>query len=127
MSIVFQKGGLSDLTLEHGRMMPYDIDDIDINQDMYLTENMNPKVVDYGGTANFILLQFRNLSKDNYDGSTNGLKTWFQATAINYAENNFTLVDENGVSHTVRLWQNKFKIIKDSSERYHFQIKLLEE
>ena len=127
MSIVFSKAALSDLTLEHGRMLPYDVEDIQINQENYLTESLNPKVVDYGGSVNFIKLDFRYLSKDNYDGTVNGLKTWFASTAINYCANNFTMTDEKGGTHTVRLWQNKFTMSNDVANRYGISLILLEE
>jgi len=53
MAIIFQKTGLSDLTLERGRLFPI-VEPITINQELYLTESMTPKVVDYGNTLMLI-------------------------------------------------------------------------
>lgn len=117
MSIVFSKGGLSDLTLTRGRIFPL-AEPIEINQEINLTDGMNPKVTDYGGTAVFWQVTFLYLTKDNFDGAVNGLKTWFSSTVINWCENSFTLIDESGVSHTVRLWQKQFNMPENSNGRY---------
>lgn len=126
MSIVFSHASLSDLTLERGRIYPVS-QPIQINQDRYLTESNNPKVIDYGDDLNFIQLNFQYLSKDNYDGATNGLKTWFQDSNINYSENSFTLTDEDGVAHTVRFWQANFNMPQTSNGRYQISLTLLKE
>jgi len=126
MSIVFSKSGLSDLTLERGRLYPLPMP-IQINQELNLTDGMNPKVTDYGGTAQFWKVVFNYLSKDNYDGSVNGLKTWFESSQVNWCENSFTLTDENGVAHAVRLWQKGFDMPENSSSRYSVGLTLLEE
>jgi len=122
MSIVFQKGGLSDLTLERGRLVPYSPEEQEINQERYLTEDNNPKVVDYGSNHKTMKLAFSFLTKDNYDGATNGLRTWFEDSNIDWCMNNFTLVDENSVSYTVRLWQKKFTVKKHSNDRYSLSL-----
>lgn len=125
--IVFQKSGLSDLTMERGRIVPYSPEEIEIDQIQNLTENNIPIIVDYGNNLTFINLEFNHLSKDNYDGATNGLKTWFSSSQVNWMANNFTMIDENGVSHTVRLWDKKFKFQTLGSGRYNISIKLLKE
>lgn len=127
MSIVFQKSGLSDLTLERGRIFPVEEAQIKINQETYLTESMNPKVVNYGSTLKLIRLKFAGLSRDNYDGTINGLKTWFESSQINWSENNFVMIDEMGISHTVRLWQKQFSMKQDSPNRYSITLTFLEE
>jgi len=124
--MTFSKSGRSNLTLERGRLYPVSIS-YTKNQERYLTEGMNPKVVSYSGTLQLFNLSFSYLSKDNFDGTVNGLKTWFQSTQINYSEYNFTLTDENGVTHTVRLWDDNFEMGKDVSGRYFVTIKLLKE
>jgi len=125
--IIFQKTGMSDLTLENGRLVPFSPDEIEINQDKYLTESNNAKIIVYGANLELLKLKFKNLPKDNYDGSINGLKTWFSNSIINWLANSFTLLDENGISYTVRLWQNKFKTIKSSNERYVIELLLKKE
>ena len=57
MSIVFSKAGLSDLTLERGRLYPIS-KPIQINQELYMTESLNAKVVDFGSTATFWMMVF---------------------------------------------------------------------
>ena len=126
MSIVFSAAGMSNLTLERGRLYPLSMP-IQINQELNLTDGMNPKITDYGGTAQFWKVIFNYLSKDNYDGSVNGLKTWFEDSNINWCENSFILTDENGVAHTVRLWQKGFDMPENSSGRYSVSLTLLEE
>lgn len=126
MSIVFQKSGMSDLTLERGRILPKK-NPIEINQERYLTQNNKPIVVNYGSSLNLIEVEFNYLSKDNYDGAVNGLKTWFEDTSINWSANNFTLVDELGESHTVRFWQDKFDMQQNVGGRYSIKFTLLEE
>ncbi len=126
-SIVFSAGGMSDLTLERGRLVPYSPEDVTINQDNYLTESNNPKVTNYGDNLNLINLSFRHLSKDNYDGTVNGLKTWFEDANINWMVNNFTLTDENGQAHTVRLWNKKWRMSADRGGRYSITLRLLKE
>ena len=127
MSIVFSKAGLSDLTLERGRMMPYSPKEIEIHQERYLTESNNAKITDYGSDLTFIKLAFNYLSKDNYDGTTNGLYTWFASSTINWSENNFTLTDEIGVTHTVRFWQGNFNMVKMRGGRYQIELILKKE
>lgn len=124
--IVFQKAGLSDLTLERGRLFPVS-SPITINQENYLTEDMNPKVVDYGATAQLLAIELDGLSKDNYNGAVNGLYTWFASSTINWCENSFTLVDEYGSSHTVRLWQKEFDMQQVGPNRYQLSLTLLKE
>lgn len=125
--ITFIKSGLSNLTMERGRAVPYSPDEIEPNQLMELTESDNPIVVDYGSSLNFITLELTNLSKDQYDGSVNGLKTWFQSTEINWAANSFTMVDEFGVSNTVRWWQKTFSMPVFSNGRYSISFRLLKQ
>ena len=126
MSIVFIKSGLSNLTLERGRLFPISTP-IEINQDRYLTEDNNAKVVDYGSDLDLWELNFNYLSVDNYNGSVNGLKTWFESSQVNWSMNNFTLTDENGVAHTVRLWQKSFNMPRHGSGRYSISLILLKE
>ena len=122
MSIVFKKSGVSDLTLERGRIVPYSTEEDQINQERYLTENYTSKVVNYGSNGKFLELTFKHLTKDNYDGTANGLRTWFNNSNINWSKYSFTLVDEDGVSHTVRLWQNRFKMGVDNAGRYSVKL-----
>ena len=92
-----------------------------------MTESNNPIVVDYGDNLEFINLNFKNLSKDNYDGAVNGLKTWFESSEINWSANNFTLIDELGVSNTVRLWESSFGMAFKANGLYEISLKLLKE
>lgn len=125
-AIIFQKGGLSDLTLERARIFP--INRIqNINQELYLTESMAPKVVNYGGSSKIIEVVLEGLSKDNYDGTVNGLKTWFENSSINWSENNFTMLDEYGESFTVRYWQNNFNMPEIKGDQYSISFQLLVE
>ncbi len=126
-TIVFQKAGLSDLTIERGRILPLELDNIAVNHDMYLTEDNKPKVTDYGDSLNLIRLAFKSLTKDNYDGVVNGLKTWFESTQINWAENSFTMTDESQVVHTVRWWQKKFGMPLSAAGLYSISFILLKE
>jgi len=126
MAIIFQKTGLSDLTLERGRLFPI-VEPITINQELYLTESMTPKVVDYGNTLKLIELKLEGLSRENFDNAVNGLKTWFESSQINWCENSFTMVDETGTNRTVRLWQKEFKMAEVSPNRYSVSLTLLEE
>ncbi len=125
MSIKFQHSGMSELTLERGRVTPYVPEEIEPHQDLYLTEGNNPKVINYGDPLKFMKLEFKYLSRDNYDGTVNGLKTWFEDSTINWSANNFTLVDENNVSWTVRLWQKKFNMKNLGNDRYSVELVLL--
>jgi hypothetical protein len=125
--IKFTKSGRSDLTIERGRSIPISTP-ITINQELNLTESMNAKVIDYGSFATYIKIELRNLTKDNYDGSINGLYSWFSSSQINWCENNFTMVDEQGVSQTVRLWQTEFDMTRDlNSGRYSISFILKKE
>lgn len=123
MAISFIKSGLSNLTLERGRLYPVR-KPIEVNQERYLTESLNEKIVNFGGTIELYALEFSHLSKDNYDGTINGLKTWFSSSTINWSFNTFTLVDENGINHIVRLWQDDFDMQMDSSGRYSLKLLL---
>lgn len=127
MSIVFSKSGMSNLTLERGRLFPFSEGDIEINQDRYLTEDNNPIVINYGDNLELVVLSFSFLTKDNYDGAVNGLKTWFEDSNIEWSSNSFTLTDENGVAHTVRYWDDKFSMPKNVNGRYSGKLILLKE
>ena len=122
MSIVFQKSGLSDLTIERGRLFPFSPKNITVHQDRYLTESNNAKIVDYGANLQLIKLSFKNLTKDNYDGAINGLKTWFETSNINWSVNSFTMIDESGVSYTVRFWQKDFQMPQQVNGRYEITL-----
>ena len=126
MAIKFQKSGMSDLTIEKGRLFPVS-EPIEINQEIHLTESNNPKVIVYGDNLKIIELKFKGLTKDNYNGTVNGLYTWFNDSNINWMENSFTMIDEQGVSHTVRLYQKKFDMKMDSNGRYSIALKFIEE
>lgn len=121
MAIQFTKGGMSDLTLEHGRLFPVE-QPIEVNQENYLTESLNAKVIDFGGSITIYKLRFNNLTRDNYDGTVNGLKTWFENSNINWMMNTFSLIDENGVTHTVQLWQKEFNMRMLPNSRYEIEL-----
>ena len=125
--IVFSKTGLSNLTLEHGRTIPHVPENIDVNQEISLTEDNVAKVIDYGPDLTLIRLEFNHLSKDNYDGTVNGLKTWFESSTINWCANSFNMTDENGINRSVRLWQIKFSMARDHGGRYSVSFILKEE
>jgi len=127
MSIVFTKAGRSNLTFERGRIVPYSTVEYTINQQMDLTESNTPKVTDYGDDLKLMKLVFNHLSKDMYNGTVNGLETWFSSSEVNWAENSFTMTDETGATHTVRLWQKKFGMTADQGGRYGVSIVLLKE
>lgn len=124
--IIFSHASMSDLTIERGRLFPLR-EPIELNQERQLTENKNPKVIDYGGYLNLWEMRFEGLSKDNYDGVVNGLKTWFQDSNINWAQNNFTLTDESGTDHTMRYWADDFDMPADADNRYSITLILLKE
>jgi len=120
--ITFEKNGLTSLTIAGGRITPYSPEDQILNQETYLTESSNPKVVNYGSNLNLIKLVLKNLSKDNYDGSTQGIKTWFETSTINWSSASFTLKDEFGTDYLARLWQNKFSVKARPNSRYDITI-----
>ena len=124
--IIFSKAAMSDLYLERGRLYPVSKPQ-EKHQERHLTESMNPKVVSYPGTLTLWQLEFNYLSQNNYDGTTHGLKTWFENSLINYSENSFTLTDEDGVTHTVRLWQDVFDMKRHGSGRYSISLTLIKE
>jgi len=125
-SIVFKKSGLSDLTIETGRVYPVRRP-VRVNQARYLTESMNPKVVSYGSTVEFIVLELAGLPRDNYDGTVNGIKTWLSSSVINWSAASFTLVDERGDTHTVRYWADEFDMPRVYANRYSTTLTLLKE
>jgi len=126
MAITFQKSGMDDLVIERGRLLPKD-DKLRLNQERHLTESNNPKVIVYGDALELLELNFKNLTKENYDGATHGIKTWFQNSNINWSENNFTLIDENGLSYTVRYWSDTFSMPLIFNGRYSTSLVLLKE
>jgi len=115
--IVFQKSGLSDLTLEHGRSYPTSIV-IEVNQERYLTEDFKPKVIDFGSSHETMVIKLEGISKDNIDGAINGLRTWFEASQVTWALNSFTMINERGINQTIRWWDKSFKIKEVSPNRY---------
>lgn len=127
MSITFAIAGRSDLTMERGRIIPYVPIEYKIDQLLHFTEQNNPKVTDYGSNIQFIKLSFKHLSKDQYDGTVNGLETWFSSSQVNWAANSFTMTDEEGNTHTVRFWQNSFQMTRDAGGRYTVSFVLLKE
>jgi len=124
--IIFQKGGMSDLTIERARVLPSTIP-IEINQKRHLTQSMNAKVVDYGSTMETFQISFQGLTRDNYDGVVNGLKTWFSNSNINWAKNSFTMRDENNEVFTVRFWQDDFDMPNEEGDVYSISLILKKE
>ena len=109
--IVFQKSGLSDLTIQRGRAFPVR-NPHKPNQIRHLTENNQAKVISFGQALRLVELQVGGLNADNYNGAVNGLQTWFSSSQINYSLNSFTMIDEYGESNTVRLWQDDFEVVE---------------
>lgn len=125
-AILFQKSGMSDLTLANGVILPKK-HTYQINQKRYFTESMNAVVLSLSSKAELLILRIADVSKDNFNGSVNGLKTWFDNSLINYSENNFTLVDENGETSTVRLWADNFEIDETQPGLFSLELTLLKE
>ena len=123
-TITFQKASMTDLILERGRLLPTTPEVISINQDMYLTESNDAKTVKYGTNLKTSKLSFNNLTVDNYNGTVNGLKTWFEDALIDWTLNSFTLINEAGETLTVRLWQKKFSMGLKSNSRYSVNLLL---
>ncbi len=121
--IIFRKAGLSDLTLERGALFPMR-NPIEKNQYRYLTESGNAKVYTQSGEHETLVLKFQGLSRDNYDGTVNGLKTWLKASQINWAENAFTLIDSDQRELTVRYWADNFDMPPASFNRYDVTLTL---
>jgi len=124
--IVFSKTGLSNLTIEQARSFPL-LEEITINQQMYLTEGNEAKVVDYGDDLEIINIVIGGLSHDNLTGTVNGLLTWFKNSAINWAQNSFTMTDETGAAQTVRFWDKKFKKVQKANGIFDISFKLKKE
>ena len=124
--ITFIKSGRSNLNLERGQLFPMN-NTIEPNQELHLTESDDPKVIDYGSSLKILELKFTGLSKDNYDGVVNGLKTWFESSEINWSENSFTLEDDQGNSKTVRFWDKNFNMPQIAANVYSLKIRLLEQ
>ena len=121
--IQFTKAGVGKLTLERGRVLPARRP-VKINQIMSLTKGNNAKVADIGSALKLIELRLEGLSRDNYDGSVNGLLTWFENSGINWAQNTFTLTDEFGATKTVRLWQKDFDMVVNEGETFSVTLTL---
>ena len=124
--ITFKKTGLTDLVISRGRILPSS-EPIIINQDKLITSSNNVIIIDKGINTKLIKLSFKFLTKDNYDGAINGLKTWFENSQINWMENTFTLVDENNVEKTVRLWDDKFDMKFEKGDTYSVSLTLRDE
>jgi len=123
MPITFQKAGLSDLTIETGRSFPIK-EDITFNQEINLTEDRQPKVVDYGGDPeSFIEVNINPISVKEY----NDLKAWFVSSQVNGSANTFTMIDEEGTTKTVRLWDKKVSLSKEGFGIYSTSFLLREE
>ena len=124
--ITFKKTGKSDLTIKNGRILPAK-DSIQINQIKTLTSGNNPIVVDYSNSKKIYKLVLKNLSKDEFSGSINGIKTWFKSPEINWMMNSFTMILTDGTQKIVRLWNNKFDMNMKPNFRYDLIIELREE
>jgi len=123
MPVTFQKAGLSDLTIETGRSFPIK-EDIAFNQEINLTEDRQPKVVDYGGDPeSFIEVNINPISVKEY----NDLKAWFISSQVNGSANTFTMIDEEGTTKTVRLWDRKVSLSKEAFGVYSTSFLLREE
>ena len=105
MSITLLKGGLADLVLTRGRLVPYKKDQHTINQERYLTESSNSKVTKYGSNSEFMEIQLKNIPESEYVL----LIAWFESSQVDWSLNAFSLTDEKGISNSVRLWQNNFE------------------
>jgi hypothetical protein len=125
--ITFQGSGMSDLAVQHGRSFPFSPSSIEWNQEVHLTEEYNSKILDFGSSIEFIQVVLTGLTRDNYQGSVNGLRTWFMDSNINGAETSFTFIDENNETHTVRLWQTKINFQLDGFDSYSVSFVLKKE
>jgi hypothetical protein len=104
-AITLQKSGLSDVTIANGRSFPVTYP-IQFNQERYETEDQQPKVIDYGGSAvRYISVNADRITQTEFIN----IRDFFTNSAVNGAENSITLIDENGESHTVRLWSDQIE------------------
>lgn len=114
------------LIFEKGRIFPKP-NPIEINQAMGFSEDMKAKVADMGNNLELIDVMMQRLTKDQYDGTVNGLKTWFDNTNINWRKNTFTFQDETGAKITVRLLDENFDMPEVVSGFYSFKLRLMQE
>lgn len=121
--VVFQKSGLSDLTFENGRAYPLS-SPVEFNQEIYENEDRSVKVVDYGGTpVEYIQINLPGMNQKE----ALGLLAWFKSSQVNGAANTFTMVNENGESQTVRLWQTRVETEQDGFGIYSASFTLRKE
>lgn len=121
--ITFQKSGLSDLVLENGRSYPLSFP-VEFNQVLYESESRTVKIIDYGGApVEFIEVNLPALSQKE----ATGLIAWFKSAQVNGAANAFTLVNENGESQTVRLWQTRIEAVQEGFGVYSASLTLRKE
>jgi hypothetical protein len=118
----FQKSGAPNVTFDRGRVFPVS-EPVEVYQHRYDTEGLNTKVVSYGVQNNFINASFTGLSAAN----KTALENFFNDPDVNWSENTFTFVDENSVSRTVRLWQDRFNMVETSPNRFSVTFLLKDE
>jgi len=121
--IIFKKTGLSDLYIPVGRTFPSN-EPIQTNQNLYLTSGSQAKVVVTQAVHKTLELRLDGLPRDSFDGVFNGIKTWFESAIINWSYASFTMTDENGADHTVRLWQKKFNMPRVNNGLYSTKLLL---
>lgn len=120
--ITFQKSGLTDLVFESGRSYPLS-SPVEFDQVIYESESRKVKVIDYGNTVEFIEINLPAMTQKE----ATGLISWFKSTQVNGAANTFTLVNENGESQTVRLWQTRIETTQEGFGVYSASLTLRKE
>jgi len=118
----FQKTGVTTVTFDRGRVFPIS-EPIEVYQHRYDTEGLNTKVISYNVQNDFINAPFTGLSAAN----KTALETFFQHVNVNWSESDFTFVDENSQSRTVRLWQDRFNMVENSPNRFSVSFLLKDE
>jgi len=118
----FQKTGVTTVIFDRGRVFPVS-EPVEVYQHRYNTEGLNTKVISYDVEINFINASFTGLTSAN----KTALETFFQHANVNWSESDFTFVDENGVSRTVRLWQDRFNMVETSPNRFSVTFLLKDE
>ena len=95
----FTKSGVTSYTFAKSRALPLS-EPINPAQTVGIAGGGQVKVADYGDAEQLRQVAVNNVSKTSRDN----LLTFLQHANVNYSQNSFTFVDENSVSHVVRLW-----------------------
>jgi hypothetical protein len=115
----FVKTGVSVSPLVFSRAAVYPkVEPLILNQFVGVSDANTVQVAIIGPPLETISLQFQQLIADD----VTNIKAFFADPLVDYAANEFTFIDSDGISHTVRYLENQLAMPEESNGQFTWEL-----